>query len=79
MAAQEIQLDPIYAEALTPDEYIKVYQTSENEIKSARVIPPQLGSPGFGKILVRWKRPIYSRWSETIKTHGRSSKRRRAK
>ena len=77
MSAAEIELDPVYAELLTPEEFIEVYQTRQNEIRRVRLIPARLGEPGFGKILVRWKTPIYS--ARTLKRYNDARSSRRSK
>lgn len=75
MAMQEIQLDPVYTEALTPDQFLAVYPARSEEIRTARVMPVRLGEPGFGMILVRWKRPVYASHLHPVRKDGRSSRR----
>jgi hypothetical protein len=68
MSTTELQLDPVYAEALTPEQFLELYEQGLKDIKSVRVIPPELGSIGFGKIIVLHKVPIYvTRFDQTNK------------
>ena len=60
MSAVEIELDPVYVELLTPEQFAEAYQTRQNDIRRVRVLPARLGEPGFGRILVKWKTPTYS-------------------
>lgn len=60
MSTAELQLDPIYTETLTPERFIELYEQGLQDIKSVRVIPPKLGSFGFGKIVIRRKTPVYT-------------------
>jgi hypothetical protein len=75
MAFRDIYLDPVYTETLSPERFIETYAKQDDKMQTAYVIPPRLGDPGFGKILVVWKTPTYI--MQGLKTHGRSSSRRR--
>src|SRR5688572_21135315 len=44
MSTVELQLDPVYTEALTPEQFLELYEQGLADIKSVRVIPPKLGS-----------------------------------
>lgn len=76
MVLRELDLYPVYTEVLSPERFVEVYAVQQNQIRSARVLAPQLGDADFGKILVTWKSPTYSVRS-LRKNNGRSSKRRR--
>jgi len=66
MSTVELHLDPVYAEALTPEQFLELYKQGLTDIKSVRVIPPRLGSFGFGQIVVVHKVPIYvTRFDQT--------------
>jgi hypothetical protein len=60
MSTVEVQLDPVYTETLTPERFLELYKKGLLDIKSVYVVPPKLGSFGFGKIVVRRKTPIYT-------------------
>lgn len=49
--------DP-FVDVLTLEQFLAAYETHPDLIEMARVLPPQLGSEGFGKVLVRRKFPI---------------------
>jgi len=38
--------------ALSAKEFLRLAQNNRSSIKSSKVIPPKLGSSGFGKIIV---------------------------
>jgi hypothetical protein len=38
---------------MTPKEFITQYENNPSEIKEATIVPPELGKPGFGKIIVK--------------------------
>lgn len=44
---------------LSPKEYLKLDEVTKSNIKNATIIPPKLGSKGFGSIKVQYKSPIY--------------------
>ena len=79
MSAAEIVLDPVYTELLTPEEFAEAYQTRQDEIRRVRILPARLGEPGFGRILVRWKTPIYSYSGRTRQRHSDARSSRRSK
>lgn len=45
---------------LSAQEYLKDMKLNRhcNNIEQVRFIPPQIGKPGFGKFLVKYKMPI---------------------
>ncbi|MCI7718769.1 hypothetical protein HZ320_01010 [[Pasteurella] aerogenes] len=45
---------------LSPQEYLKDLKFNEkcNNIEQVKFIPPQIGKPGFGKFLVKYKMPV---------------------
>lgn len=57
---QDINLDPVYAELLTPERFVQMYQRDRDNIESARPVPSPLGSKVLGRILVQRKRPLYA-------------------
>lgn len=42
-------------ETLTPDEYLQLFQKHPEQIQSVEIIPPKIGSRGFGKFKVTYK------------------------
>ncbi|KGQ36847.1 hypothetical protein JP35_10105 [Gallibacterium anatis] len=45
---------------LSAQEYLKDIQLNQysNNIEQVKFIPPQIGKPGFGKFLVKYKMPV---------------------
>lgn len=45
---------------LSPQEYLKDMRFNQqcNNIDQVQFIPPQIGKPGFGKFLVKYKTPV---------------------
>ncbi len=41
-----------------PSEYLRMPEKQRKKISSVEIIPPDLGSDGFGSIVVRYKQPI---------------------
>lgn len=76
MALRELDLYPVYTEALSPERFVEVYPDQQTRIRSARVLAPKLGDSDFGKILVTWKSPTYA-VRKLRKNNGGSSQRRR--
>ena len=60
MSTAEIQLDPVYTETLTPEQFLELYVKGLVDVKRVKVIPPRLGRGGFGKIIIRRKTPVYT-------------------
>jgi hypothetical protein len=50
--------DP-FVDVLTLEQFLAAYEDNPKSIELARVLPPQLGSEGFGKVLVRRKFPVF--------------------
>ncbi|MDR1378339.1 MAG: hypothetical protein LBJ36_04745 [Synergistaceae bacterium] len=44
---------------LNPDEFLRMKQEHPENIKNTEVIPPVLGTPGFGKFRVTLRVPRY--------------------
>jgi hypothetical protein len=44
---------------LGPDEFLRMRRERPGNIKNAEIIPPVLGTPGFGKIRVTLRTPKY--------------------
>lgn len=47
------------SEELSPENYLKLLQSDENNIESVEIVPPKLGEHNFGKIKVNYKIPVY--------------------
>lgn len=45
---------------LSPKEYLKDIKHNQtcNNIEQVQFIPPQIGKPGFGKFLIKYKMPV---------------------
>lgn len=45
---------------LSPQEYLQDVKRNQqcNNIEQVKFIPPQIGKPGFGKFLVKYKMPV---------------------
>jgi len=58
-----IDLEPVYDEVLTVEQFSALSEKERQQIASVRIIAPRLnGRRGdFGAIRVRWLRPIYAR------------------
>jgi len=46
---------PPATERVSASEFLRIMQDTPDAVAGARVIPPQLGEPGFGHIVVSWK------------------------
>ena len=57
---QDINLDPVYTELLSPERFVQMYHHDRDNIQSARAVPAPLGSRVLGYILVHRKRPLYA-------------------
>lgn len=51
---------------LTPREFVKIYEKDKSRIKVSIILPPILGSPGFGSIYTELDSPIYGDAPGTI-------------
>lgn len=67
MSTKELELDPVYSEALTPERFLDALQKREEDIESVRISPAKLGRRGFGHIVVRWKTPVYKHRAGYVK------------
>ncbi|MBF0493249.1 MAG: hypothetical protein HQM15_10770 [Deltaproteobacteria bacterium] len=56
---KNIYLGPTNEEAINPQDYLKLTEKDKLDIESVRIIPPTLGKNGFGKMLIKYKFPIY--------------------
>ncbi len=54
-----IDLKPIEFIDLEPAEFIECFKKKKSRFRSFKIIAPQLGSPGFGKIRAVLEMPIY--------------------
>lgn len=55
-ATLEIKTRPVKKEVVSPSEFLRI---PKSDIKSARVIPPKLGSKSLGKVRVEYKHTKY--------------------
>lgn len=45
---------------LEPAEFLKIINKDRSKFASFKIAPPELGTPGFGKIRGKLKVPVYS-------------------
>jgi hypothetical protein len=57
--SNEIPMIPVQAEELTPAEYLREFGDNPGQFASVRIRPPQLGSHGFGGIVVEYRSPRF--------------------
>jgi len=50
---------PVIEEELTAEEFIKLYKSNKEIIKSASPVLPKLGNFGYGKIKVNYRYPHF--------------------
>ena len=51
-------LTPMTEKQVSPRAYQKLAQQQRGNIKSVDIVPPRLGTPGFGGLRVRFKTPV---------------------
>lgn len=56
-----LEMEAMYTEEVTPEEFLKIYEQEKQDIRSATVVPSRLGDRNFGKIIVERKTPVYVR------------------
>lgn len=44
---------------VTLKEFVKLYENNSITIKNSKILPPQLGEPGFGKIKVTFLTKVF--------------------
>lgn len=49
----------VESEVLSPEDYLELYATRPHMIESTKILPSRLGEEAFGKILVKYSRPLY--------------------
>lgn len=54
-----VDVFPVRDEDLSPQEFIDLVEKHPSLIERSRIIPPVLGSKGFGTIHVHYSRPRY--------------------
>lgn len=54
-----INLEPRKEEKLNFRQFLEVYKNQKEEIEKIHVIPPTIGQPGFGCVIIVWKTPTY--------------------
>lgn len=66
MATDSIELVPEKTEVVNPSRFEEYYRLYRENIESAHVIPPRLGSQSFGLIRIVWKYPALRRVPKKI-------------
>jgi len=56
---KSIDLEPAYTETVSPKEFREYVCRNSYNIDSVRIVPPTLGSYGFGEIVVQRKSPLF--------------------
>jgi hypothetical protein len=56
---KSIDLEPVYTETVSPKEFGDYVTRNTYNIESVRIMPPTLGSNGFGEIMVKRKSPVF--------------------
>jgi hypothetical protein len=56
-----LDLGSISIEKVSPEIFLKLMEEAPEQIKSAKIVPPELGSNDFGEIVIEWKSPTYGR------------------
>lgn len=54
-----IDLFPIQEEILSPDEFVKLFESNRMIIDKTAIVPADIDSDGFGSVCVKYKYPIY--------------------
>jgi hypothetical protein len=67
---KSIDLNPVYTETVSPEEFREYVSRNSYNIESVRIVPPALGSSGFGGVAVQRKSPAFRMWPD-----GRTSSR----
>lgn len=57
--AAMLEAKSVSEETITPGHYVKLSAKDKAKIKSVEIVAPKLGDSHFGRILVRYKSPIY--------------------
>jgi hypothetical protein len=55
-----IDLEPSETQEVSPSEFLRLYEDERDDIASVKIVPPVLGSRGFGRIVVTHTAPVYS-------------------
>lgn len=50
---------PVKEEDVSPEEFLRMDEHEKANIKESRIIPPKLGSNGWGKIHISYNFPVY--------------------
>lgn len=57
--AVDIEVYPVRSEDLDPKDFIDLVERNPGLIGRSTIVPPRLGSRGFGRIHVEYTRPLY--------------------
>jgi hypothetical protein len=61
---KSIDLKPVYTETVSPNEFRDYVARNSHNIDSVRIVPPTLGSSGFGGVAVQRKSPAFRMWPD---------------
>jgi hypothetical protein len=59
LGMKTLDLESVEKEKMPPERFLKLSKEERANIKSVEIVPPALGSKGFGTLLVEKKVPTY--------------------
>lgn len=62
-----LDMEEIYTEEMTSEEFLKAYETERDDIRTAMVKPGKFDDDNFGSIIVERKTPVYIHRSERLR------------
>jgi hypothetical protein len=54
-----VELLPTCGVSYSPAEYVRLIRSNPRNVRSVRIVPPQLGQPGFGSLMVEYRSPVF--------------------
>ncbi len=54
-----LDIFPVTEGTLSFEKFVSLTEEERAKIEEVRILPPRLGRSGFGKIIVKYKTPIY--------------------
>jgi hypothetical protein len=55
-----IDLIPSRKKTVSPSDFLKMTEAEKRNVKSAKFVPPNVGSKSFGSFVIILKTPVYS-------------------
>lgn len=56
---QQIEMKAKRREVVTPARYLRMTKEERDNVESVRILPPQIGRRGFGRLMVLFRDPIW--------------------